>query len=251
MPLPAKSKLGISACLQPLFTQQLGIFGSQPPNADLVDSFLNAIPAKYRLIDLHLNEDNHPGEASFEIVARTNHLLPLFKPYEEVRSGYGSQAVRNLKKAKREGLQLVASEPEDVVTFYERHKSEETIGVKSADYMRLRKILQEAGKRKLMDAYQVHDTKGNVLASAAFLKFGNRVTFLIGNASPKGRNFGAMTYLMDEVIRANCAQDKILDFEGSEIPGIARFFQSFGAAQVSFPRIKRNTLPWILRTLRS
>jgi len=35
--------------------------------------------------------------------------------------------------------------------------------------------------------------------------------------------------LFDSIIEEYAGQKKILDFEGSGIPGVARFFQSFGA----------------------
>jgi hypothetical protein len=42
----------------------------------------------------------------------------------------------------------------------------------------------------------------------------------------------------------------ILDFEGSEIPGIARFFKSFGAEKFHYYRLKMNRLPWFIKLIK-
>jgi hypothetical protein len=38
-----------------------------------------------------------------------------------------------------------------------------------------------------------------------------------------------MFYLVDYIIRKEAAKDKLLDFEGSKIEGVARFYKGFGA----------------------
>jgi len=54
---------------------------------------------------------------------------------------------------------------------------------------------------------------------------------------------GAMYFLLDSFIKTNAEQDLILDFEGSMIPGVARFYSGFGAIPETYFQLKFNRLP--------
>lgn len=247
MPLPARRKYFLFTLQQPFFTQQLGVFSSNQAVLKLGKEFLDAIPAKFRFIDLQLNEENSVEENDFEVMQRENHLLSLKADYAALRKGYNSQAKRNLKKADWAFLLEKNLDTETVVEFYRRHKSEETKGVKAADYQRLKVLLKSAAARNKVVCTGVEDSEGNLQAAAAFLLHHDRIIFLIGNGTQAGRDVGAMSFLMDKIIQQHAGQSLWLDFEGSMIPGIARFFKSFGASVRTYPRIRKNTLPGILR----
>jgi hypothetical protein len=53
------------------------------------------------------------------------------------------------------------------------------------------------------------------------------------------------------LIKEFAGQPIILDFEGSDIPGIAQFNKSFGAEKEFYFKIKINRLPWWLKLLKS
>jgi len=57
--------------------------------------------------------------------------------------------------------------------------------------------------------------------------------------------------LFDHLILQFAGHGMTFDFEGSENPGIARFYKSFGAEKVHYYRLKINRLPWIIRLLKS
>jgi hypothetical protein len=48
-----------------------------------------------------------------------------------------------------------------------------------------------------------------------------------------------MFLLIDELIRQNAEKKIILDFEGSQIEGIARFYKGFGAENQPYFMVKR------------
>ena len=60
-----------------------------------------------------------------------------------------------------------------------------------------------------------------------------------------GKENRAMFVLMDHLIRQSRQADKIFDFEGSNIPGVARFFEGFGGKRTIYRRIVRKGLPFI------
>lgn len=49
--------------------------------------------------------------------------------------------------------------------------------------------------------------------------------------------------LIDQLIRQHAATNSVLDFEGGNDASLARFYQGFGAREVSYPALKINNLP--------
>jgi len=56
----------------------------------------------------------------------------------------------------------------------------------------------------------------------------------------------AMFYLIDRYIHLNAGIQLTLDFEGSDIETVARFYQGFGAAPSTYSSLRINRLPWPL-----
>jgi len=52
-----------------------------------------------------------------------------------------------------------------------------------------------------------------------------------------------MPWLIDAFIKENAGKPVTLDFEGSNNPGLARFYSSFGAKKVVYQQFTRNSLP--------
>ena len=62
-------------------------------------------------------------------------------------------------------------------------------------------------------------------------------------SSKEGKELRAMFFLIDQYIQMNAEKELTLDFEGSTLPGIARFFSGFGATPETYYRMKHNRLP--------
>jgi hypothetical protein len=56
-----------------------------------------------------------------------------------------------------------------------------------------------------------------------------------------------MFLLIDEFIKKYSEKNLILDFEGSNMEGIARFYQGFGATDCEYLSITFNHLPFPLK----
>ena len=72
---------------------------------------------------------------------------------------------------------------------------------------------------------------------------------MVGN-HPDGKVIGASHALIDAFIKDHAGQDLILDFEGSDIPNLAFFYNGFGATEEIYPALKINKLPWYVRWLK-
>ena len=93
--------------------------------------------------------------------------------------------------------------------------------------------------------YGVYTSENKLYASAVFFFFKTRAYYILVGNHPRGRNSGASHYLINEFIRDHCEQNLVLDFEGSNISTIARFYKGFGAVEEVYPGVKVNRLPAI------
>ena len=48
-------------------------------------------------------------------------------------------------------------------------------------------------------------------------------------------------------IKDHAGQQRVLDFEGSDVRSLAFFYSSFGAVEEKYAAIKWNRMPWWLR----
>ncbi len=243
MPLTHRKKWGISYLYQPAFTQQGGIFGAGPLSNLLITRFISMCQSHYRFAEIHLNHGNAlPG-----LDAKHNFVLSLHPSYENIRAGYKKELVQNLKKAERFGLQYAATEDyEMAVSRYEQQYGDRFAKIRPSDYMHFRRCAAEAGTRGRLLLRKVSLPSGELLAIAVFMRSGRSIYNLMPVTLPDGRERSANHYLLDQLIREHAGQPLILDFEGSEIPGIAGFYQKFGSVNQPYFFLRYNKLPFPL-----
>jgi hypothetical protein len=111
-------------------------------------------------------------------------------------------------------------------------------------------VLLEAQQRNLLKCLGVYEGPENLEAVGIFLIHKSRIIYILGGASDKGRELRSMYSLFDTLIKEYAEKDMLLDFEGSEIPGIARFFKGFGAHKQPYFKLHINRLPLPLRWLK-
>lgn len=244
MPIPTVRKI-FTMAYQPFFTQQLGAFNLDKSLPINIGDFLDALPSNYKYINVCLNEANDTGiQRDYKIKPRINFILYLHKPYETLFKEYSEHNRRNVNKAFKFDLQIADCNSDEVVDFYIHNKGEETVKVGPRDYERLKKLLHKADELGFLLSKKVTDPDGAVLACGAFYLHKNRLIYQIGSSNQEGRNLRAMFYLFDRMIHHFSNQDIILDFEGSDIESVARFFSGFGALRMPYHRLIFNRLPW-------
>ena len=243
---------GYKRLFQPQFCQQLGLFSTHVLSAKRMEAFLAAIPTEFRYIDIYLNERNIVNKNSeFEIFQRPNYQLSLMDSYDNIRKNYSTNLKRNLKKASKHQLTFTTSvKPETLVTLFRTHQGEQIPDMTDSSYHTLHRIIYNALHRGLGFITGIQDAEGELCAAAFFLSGHGKIINLLPSSSPKGKEVSAMHILLDVLIRTNAGRPVTLDFEGSAIPSIARFYQSFGAQNVPYSRIKRNNLPFWLKWIK-
>lgn len=249
MPLPVRKKYGFSYVYQPLFCQQLGIF-PEPP-ASVAGEFYNTLFEKFRYSDIHLNSRNPSGIKIEELdfLPRHNFLLDLQYNYKSLVRGYSTNTKRNVAKAAKNKLQYISGiRLEDYLIFKTTNLID---NISKGDIEKLKSIIAFGQHKGIGEINGVYSAENELCAAVYFCRWKNRVIYLNAATSENGKMLGAMYFLVDKFIQANAERDLKLDFEGSMIPGVARFYGGFGATPETYFQLKFNRLPlpfkWLKR----
>ncbi|MBO4281760.1 MAG: GNAT family N-acetyltransferase [Bacteroidales bacterium] len=238
MPLFRRKKFGIPYLYPPFFVAQLGVLGLplRP-----MEKWLHAIPGRFLRADLLFNACN---DLSFvpERHRITHHtcLLPLNRPYADLRQAYSHNHCRNLKKAESAGLRILRdADTESVIRLFRNTRGrQQNVGYAAGDYRRLENLIRCLRERKALEVWSVETPDGQLCAAAFFPTDGHRHTFLFSGRNAESDTNRAMFFLMDQFIQAHAGENALLDFNGSNNEAVAKFYLGFGAQKQAFAQVR-------------
>lgn len=247
MPLTWRKKIGIRYLCQPAFCQQLGVFSAKEITPDLTEAFLRKASLSFRLIEIFLNYANLQPRAEN---SSTNFVLNLQPGYENLRAGYGRDLLKNLSRTEKFPLQYSVSEDaENAIAQYQLLYGNR-MQIRPADFESFAGLCKKwllQGKCFVREVRLHGAQKDELLAIGLFLKDDRRIYNIASSTLPNGRTLEANHFLFDQLIREFAGQNLLLDFEGSDLPGVARFYQKFGPVNQPYFFCKSNRLPAVLK----
>src|SRR6218665_560380 len=246
MPITWNKKYGIAYLYQPFLAAQLGVFGNDI-SADLLQSFLDAIPSRFRYWDIYLNHNNIFATEKFTLYQRKNFVLSLGKPYEEICKNYRANTQRNIKKSNQFGCRAERDIPVDNVIELAVAQMRDYTKEPGDNIDQFRSLYHFLHKRKQATCYGVFSAKNELISSCVFFFSHGRAYYILVGNHPDGRTLGASHALIDSYIRDHATDKLLLDFEGSDIRNLAFFYSSFGATEENYSAIRLNRLPFYLR----
>ncbi len=247
-PLTWNKKWGIRYLYQPPFTQQLGLFFTDHVFKDQLPFFLTELQKYFRFAEILINYDNGING----LLQRSNFTLPLQRDYATIASGYKNDLIRNLKRAEKFDLRYHTED--NIALAIGRFKSlygQRMTSIGNRDYHNFELLCEEFKKKRQLVIRTVSDSNNQWFASALLIASYNRLYLLQSATNGEGRNVEANHYLIDRLIREFSNTAFTLDFEGSQIPGIAHFYQNFGSINQPFFMFRFNHLPWPMRVWKS
>lgn len=235
LPLTWRKKYGVRYLYQPPFLQQLGVFGRH--SESLTAMFIEEAKKHFSFAEILLNHNSHiPGS-----VARQNFIIDLKRPYEEIHNAYADVHHKNLKRSANAGLTYANSiEYTKIVDLnYQLYGGKS--GVDKSAYDQLSQLAtQHPDLVMVREVWQKQD-----LQAAAFCLIDEqRIYFVMSAVTPEGKKNQANHFLVDQLIREFSGKSMVLDFEGSDVEGIANFYKGFGAVNEPYYFCKWNQLPW-------
>lgn len=242
MPLVWLRKLGLRCMYQPYYCQQLGVFSLSALSNGMLNDFLQVAANHASYVEVNLNKVHHVNKDAFKLIARKNLLLPLVKPYAEIRKGFAENHRRNITKAEKAGLEFRRIEPVSAFKeFYLKNinRAKEKFGAEGeAIFNKLVDVLLTQKKAIIYGAYSGTE----LMATVLLVSNGNRLISIINSSGSEGKAKGASHFLYNGIIKEYAESDYLIDFEGSSIASIARFYEGFGSQQETFYRWKTNII---------
>lgn len=187
--------------------------------------------------------DNHPS-LSKKIISDTNKqtfLLSLKEPKESLFQNFKSSLRRQLRKAENN---LTINEEQSIDTLYtfylesmDRQKGKEIVPKELAA-----NLYKSCLEKKCGNIFTAKDKDNNIHAAIWYVADKKYAYYLLGGSHSGYLGSGAMGYLLWHCIqKAKTAGQTYFDFEGSEVPGVARFFSTFGGERIEYPILSAPT----------
>ncbi len=239
MPLPVKKKFGIKYLVQPKFTQQTGIFSKKKITPEIVNLFLDTLSKKYLYSAVNLNSENKMSRK--DISEKPNHLLNLHSPYDVLKSQFSENTKRNIKKASRFNNVLIkAISVEDAVLL---KKNNNINSLSEGDLKTLQNLIFFTKSHFKVKIYGVYNKQKKLISATVFSFYKNRIYLPLITSSEEGKKTFAAFQIFNSFLEDHSGENLILDFEGSSLPGVARFFEGWGAKPESYYFFEHKKLP--------
>lgn len=247
LPMAWKRRWGLAVAYAPFAVQQWGPVGAC--HAAELHALAAGIPRRFTKVDIAMRQPEDWQAPTGWHVGRWGRLmrweslpnfeLTLGQSYEAIHANYSKRCLRNLKKASKASLQVFALDaPALLIQTFQASQGKKYI-LPSGYLSAMSQVMSQAmhqGRGKVLTLYG----PGNQLHAGLFLMQGQgRVVMLFSCATEVGLASGAMTHLIDQAIIDAVGRYDLFDFEGSKAPGLARFYQSFGAKLVPYLRFQR------------
>ncbi len=250
MPITWNKKYGIHYLYQPAFTASLGVFGNAVTQT-IVNDFIKAIPAKFRLIQISLNAGNMFAITPADTVARrVNYILALNQPYENIKKAYRENHKRNIQKAINLGCTVKKNINFDEIIALSKESLQHIVAPADEDYNRLKQLYTTLAAQNKAVMYGVYNAQQQLLSGCTFFFSNNRAYYILAGSNPISKTIGASHFLIDSFIREHANTHLVLDFEGSDIRSLAFFYNGFGAQIEYYPALHINRLPFYLKWLK-
>lgn len=149
---------------------------------------------------------------------------------------------RQYKKAAQQGFELETSvNPKGLIALFRAVKGAEFTHLKDTDYATLARLMEEANRRGALRQFSLIE-KGNLVGAAAYLEVNGQALYLKGAITPEAMKAGGMVYLHVEAMKALMPTCSQLDFGGSNAKGLGDFNRKFGARDVEYLLLIKNSL---------
>ena len=254
MPYITERKFFQSYINTPFAIQQLGLYTLNEifPDIDEISRILLQWLKQCAFISYRFNIFNTPhlesGLEKLSLQKQITHLLSLNQSYDILYDNFSSNHRRNIKKAHKNGITI--REDNDIDTLIELFKRsrEGLSGIyNTLQFIQLKDIYRSGQHRNACKIYSARNADGKIIAGGLFLFYKQSIVYVFGASADEGRQTGAMTTVFDHLIRDHANQDLTLDFEGSQVPSLARFYRGFGGKEHSFLHLFSDKRKYLLK----
>lgn len=223
-PIPFNRKRILKQCYQPFLMQQLGPLGRV--DSTVVKQCFDYLNSRYIYVSYQWHHSIDLSE-NRNITKRTNQVIDLTQTYDVIKKQYSKSTLRKLKIATK------VAEIEwgtDIDAFWTQYsQAEYPLQKPMLKYRHL--VMQLFASAKAHNVLEIATvtSAGEPCSITAFIVSNGRVINLLDASTTEARQHNINFYKIDRAIQRYAGNQKMFDFFGSNMEGIYRFNQSFGA----------------------
>jgi hypothetical protein len=246
--VPFRSKFGVSYAYMPTFLQKLNFIGSNSG----INAIMDALFKTLRFGEISLSENLAVGIGESCIKERKNYKLELGSTYEDIRKKYAKNHIRNFKKASTIEV-LNGADFSGLISIFESEKKSVFHKKQMQEFIYNLKKMEKCERIKKHTLIYNAFIGKRLVASIFIIKFNGVLYYILGSSIKSDCKVSSLGLyrLFDYLIELHSNQGLILDFEGSDHPGIARFFKGFGSVDTSFYFMRWNHLPFPFKLIKN
>lgn len=248
MPIPWRKKWGIRYAYVPPFTQQLGLSGEIDINS--TTEVMNLVKRNFRYGDFSFHTGNEFITHLFaDHRKRKNRIIRLNQSFDALAAAFSGDVQRNIRQSLQHSLQWQEGYEEDIIDRFRQQMNYTGLPEKKSmnRFKQLCKLFQSNGQ---VVARRVIDQENQLLAGIVAFKDNHRIYNLLNLTTPEGRKKSGNYFLYYQLFREWANQPLVMDWEGSELPGVASFYSNWGGEWETYYQVHLNTLPLPLRWIR-
>lgn len=238
MPLIKRKKWEISYLYQPLFAQQTGIIGTNDPA--IHTAFIEKAKQFFPFAEIHLNYENKVDKS----ISKNNQILHLNRSYSQLEQSFSTYTKRKIKQADKEKIEYREIDPILNIELYKKLLDNKSVRVKDQDLDQLLRFCVQNKNEYIARALYINE---ELAASVIGLKYKDRIHLVTLTSNLREKYSFAAHVLVNNIISEFAERPMILDFEGSDLPGVYSFNEGFGAINQPYFFYKWNQLPWPIR----
>ncbi|KAB2808060.1 hypothetical protein [Phaeocystidibacter luteus] len=245
MPLSRREKFRQHYVFRPFGIQQQGITGKDADRPEVLNRFLEAIPAELKYIEFYTNARNDISKvpSAWQTKENVNLILRVAGSYENLYSNFSSNTKRNIKKAAKQNWNIFEHDPPEVLLRLFKDNQGKKYPVDDAFYPAMRHLMHVLIHKRIGQVWTLQDERNSTVAGIFVMTYQGRATLLFSAMDDFGRENQAMFHLINEYLLLACGHIDVFDFEGSNEPGLQRFYGGFGAVERNYALLKKNNLP--------
>jgi len=257
-PFFVKKKMGIAYFIHPPFCQYWGVMirldkaGNQKyydESKKLIKSVLEAIPQNIRYMLAYFSPSlDYPLPlvwADWSLSPHYTYQVKLDRSQDEILASFASHTRREIKKADKNGIKIIKEKGADTAMTIFRSEKPHLVNRKNDQYLlNLNKVVHTLGEDR---AFSLNAVQGEeTVATIVYFKYKKMLIYFFGTVKATHKNSGAMSAIIWESIKMHHEECSILDFDGSMIEDIERYFRGFDTEPVMYLKAERSFLPkWI------
>jgi len=262
MPLCINTKVGIKFATQPFFAQYLGIlFGKNNENKykelehkkKIINEIHNSIPQELKYINY-----NFAPEFDYELPLKWlgwsqktiyTYWLDIKNGYDVFLKNAASHVRREIKKFEQSNYRVLeCNEPEIVLSILKLAKGDALKNIDEHFFQALINNSKYYYEKAMSSCFLAYDGE-KAIAGIIYFFYKNKMIYYQGSTLSEYKNSGAMTAIIAESIKKYSDEYEFLDFDGSMIEPIERFFRGFGAFPMKYSNFTLNRLPLLPRLI--